>query len=320
MGGRAGRFVCIFVPMVLTIMSLIFLIMIGLGGTNAKNNYLSNLYFLRANTTGATGNSDFINNAANANTDGGDKTSDGKIIIQNYYTVALWNYCAGNGGNTTRSVLSLGQSTATTVDFCTGRKLQFAFDPKEAWGLSDDTAKTMFGEDFSTVLDNYNNKWSKWISTLYILTVTAVCLEILIGIGGLFSRLGSLFTTLSSLVTTALAFAFALLTTLTYTGMALSGTVALKSQGISLYIGPTMYVYMWLSVACSMVAGLFWAFSSCCCSGRSRHNDGAVAKQMAEPTPYTYERVTDAPYGAAQTVQANRPMNQENYDAFRHGQ
>ena len=303
--------------MVLTVMSLVFLIMIGLGGTNAKNNYLSNLYFLQANTTGATGNPDFINNAANANTDASDKSGDGKVIIQNFYTIGLWNYCAGNGGNATRSALAIGQSTATTVDFCTGRKLQFAFDPKEAWGLSDDKASTLFGDDFGKVLDNYNNKFSKWISTLYILTVTAVCLEILIGIGGLFSRLGSLFTTLSSFVTSALAFAFALLTTLTYSGIAISGTVALRNQGVTMYIGPTMYIYMWLSVACSMVAGLFWAFSSCCCSGRSR-SPAPGGKQMAEATPYTYERVTDVPYGAAQTVTASRP--QENYDAFRHGQ
>ena len=304
--------------MVLTIASLIFLIMIGLGGTNANNNYLSNLYFLQANTKGVMGNPDFTNNPANEYTDPASKSADNKIIIQSHYTVALWNYCAGSGDNVTRSALAISQNSAQAVDFCTGRKLQYYFPFKGVWGLSDDAAHRVFGDDFERVLNNYQTNSARWMSTLYIMAVVACAVEILVGIGGLFSRLGSLFTTLSALLTTALLFAFSLLTTLTYFGLSASGNVAMRSKGIEYHIGPTMYVYMWLSVACSLVAGLFWAFSSCCCSGRPR---GVPAgKTMVERTPYTYERVDDGPYGSTQTVTGERNNHAGAYEPFRHGQ
>lgn len=302
---KAGRFVCIFIPMLLTIAALIFLIMVGLGGTNAKNNYLSNLYFMQANTTDATGNPKFTGNPASDYIDPSGKTPDGKIIIQNYYSVFLWNFCAGSGDNTTRSILAFGQQSAQTVDFCTGRRLQFAFKPSEAWGLNSTFSNPVFGSALNSALDNYENKISKWMSTLYILAVTACSIELLVGIGGLFSRLGSLFTTLSALVTTAFAFAFSILATTTYFGLTAAFNEALNKQGVDFRVGKTIYIYMWFSVACSFTAALFWAFSSCCCSGRSR--TPAPGQTMAERTPYTYERVNDAPYGASQTVTGARP-------------
>ena len=45
--GKAGRFACIFVPMALTLASLICIILVGLGGTNKSSSTLSNLYFFK---------------------------------------------------------------------------------------------------------------------------------------------------------------------------------------------------------------------------------------------------------------------------------
>ena len=313
---KAGRFVCVFIPMVLTIAALIFLIMVGLGGTNYKNNYLSNLYFMQANTTGATGNEKFINNPANDFTDPLAKSKDGKIILMNYYNTYLWNYCAGSGDNTTRSILAFGQGAAQTVDFCTGRKLQFAFIPRDAWGVNGTLSNNVYGDALNKVLSSYETQFSKWISTLFILSVTACSIELLVGIAGLFSRLGSLFTTLSALVTTAIMFAFSMVTTTTYFGLVAGFNNALNKEGIHFRIGLTMYVYMWLAVACSLTAALFWAFSSCCCSGRERVSNKAAGQTMAERTPYTYARVDDTPYGATQTVSSSRPGT---YEPLRHG-
>lgn len=316
MGGRAGRFVCIFVPMVLTIMALVFLIIVGLGGTNSKNNYLSNLYFLQANTTGVTNNSTFNNNPVNNLTNAADKTSSGKIFIENFYTVSLWNYCVGMGGNVTKSALALGQTSAQQVNYCTARQTPFIMDFQNVWGLSNNAAARVFGPDFSGVLNNYQSKAGRWISTLYILSVTSVVIEMLVGIGGLFSRLGSLWATLASLITTGFLFGFAALTTVTYIGMSASGNVALKNSGIQFNFGPTIYIYMWFAVACSMTATLFWAFSSCCCSGRPR--EVVVAKDVDESSPYTYDQVANAPFGATQpTTGGGRPGGN---DAYRYGQ
>jgi len=267
--GKTGRFVCIFTPMLLTLASLTFHIMVGLGGTNVSNSYLSNLYFMQANTTAAAQNSTLNNMPANPTTDPAD-IQHGKIVLKNFYAVALWGYCAGSGDVSTASKLAIGQNSSRTVDFCTARKLQFAFNPRDAWGINGTFGDKFFGNTTNNLLDNYESKSSKWISTLYILTVTAIGLEIIIGIGSLFSRLGSLVTTIAALITCSLTFSFAVLTTITYSAFVVAYNDALKSSGITFKIGPTMFAYMWLSVALSITGLFFWAFSSCCCSGRSK--------------------------------------------------
>ena len=302
--------------MILTMLALVFMAMIGLGQTNANNNYLSNLYFAQFNTQNVTANPDFSDNPANSFTDPSTKSDDDKIIIQNFYSIGLWGYCAGAGDNTTRSALSFNQKTARAVDFCSPRTFQYGFDPSQVWGLDQDAQSRVFSQDFKDFMnDTYlaNNK--RYMTTLYILAVTAVSVQILVGIGGLFSRLGSLFTTLSSLITTGFIFSFALVTSLTYLRMIASANLGLSNIGITMIAGRTMFTYMWLAFSCSFVGGLFWAFSSCCCSGR--HHESRDKPNMAERNPYTYERV-DEPFGTTQTINAERPGGFDN--GYRHGQ
>ena len=320
MGGKVGRFFCIFIPMVLTMLTLVFLVMIGLGGTNSNNNYLSNLYFIRANTTSVTGLDEFTNNPANDFTDPLAKTQDNKIIIKNQYLVGLWGYCAGAGDNTTRSVLAFGQKSASTVEFCSPRQLQYGFDPSQVWGVDAETQKDIFNGDFYDYVNNtYLVTNRKWMSTLFILSCVATGIQLLVGIGGLFSRLGSLFTTLSAIFSTGFIFAFAVITTLTYTRMAVSANISLVDLGITMTVGTAMLAYMWLAFSLSLVGSFFWAFSSCCCSGRSREPRKGSGSTMAERVPYSYERVTDAPYGTTQTVNAERVGVYE-APQYRHGQ
>ncbi|MCJ1287951.1 hypothetical protein MMC26_007303 [Xylographa opegraphella] len=316
--GKAGRFVCVFIPMVLTIASLVFQIIVGLGGTNANNSYLSNIYFLQANATAAAHNSSLINFPANNMTDPADKTADGKIILENFYAIGLWGYCAGSGANTTGSLLALGQTTAQSVDFCTAKQLHFWFDPRTVWGFTGSFANNMFTNDLNNALGYYEQTASKWISTLFILAVVSTAVEILVGIGGLFSRLGSIFTTLASLVTGIFLWSFTILATVTYVGLGSAFNVALKNYGITFYLGRTMFIYMWLAVACSFVSGIFWAFSSCCCSGRSResaYNKGTIAQR----TPYTYESI-DGPAAQYHPTPMNNVGGRPTaYEPFRHG-
>ena len=45
--GKAGRIACIAVPMVLTVISLVLLIVVGIGGWNKNDSNLSSLYFFK---------------------------------------------------------------------------------------------------------------------------------------------------------------------------------------------------------------------------------------------------------------------------------
>jgi hypothetical protein len=328
--GRATRFVCVFVPFFLTAASLTFQIMVGLGGTNAKNNYLSNIYFLQANTTTLANNASFASIPTNSATDPADKDADGNIIIKNYYDIGLWGYCAGSGPNTSATVLSLGQTSNQAVDFCTAKQLHFSFDPRVVWGINSSfvansttkyigTELNVFGNDLNndlnSALDSYTSVASKWISTLYIIAVVATGVELLVGIFGLFSRLGSVFTSIASFISSCFLWAFTILATVTYVGLAKVLTAGLTQYGVTFYIGRTMFIYMWLAVACSLVSGLFWAFSACCCSGHSRRPE-----YYEKGAPYTYENI-DGPHQQQHAPPLNyvggRPTA---YEPYRHGQ
>jgi hypothetical protein len=45
--GKAGRFACIFTPMLLTLASLICIVLVGLGGTNKNMAAFDSLYFFK---------------------------------------------------------------------------------------------------------------------------------------------------------------------------------------------------------------------------------------------------------------------------------
>ena len=45
--GKAGRLACIITPMALTVVSLILLIVVGIGGWNRNDSNLSSLYFFK---------------------------------------------------------------------------------------------------------------------------------------------------------------------------------------------------------------------------------------------------------------------------------
>ncbi|MCJ1359007.1 MAG: hypothetical protein MMC33_009007 [Icmadophila ericetorum] len=349
--GKGGRFACIFLPMVLTIASLCFQILIGLGGTNSKDSALSNIYFVKINTTSLANNPAFTNLPAVAGS-GVQTTSDGKIEIRNEYTISLWNYCSGNGTAVTKSFISAGSETASEIDFCTPKAVHFWFDPETVWGLNT-TLNSSVGLDvgtdknilfdgaFNDTLKTYKYIATHWISTLYIIAIFCTALEILVGIGGLFSRLGSLFTSIISLVTNTFLIASASLITATYIPFTAAANTALKSQyGLEFEVGSSAFIFLWLSVACAIVSGILWGFSTCCVSGKSRE---PVFKRGApfggERAPHSYERVHEptgyagaagvpynAPYGQPAYEQQSGTIPLQNvgssgaYEPFRHGQ
>jgi hypothetical protein len=254
--GKAGRIFCIAIPFALTLISLVFLVLVGLGQTNKDSNYLSNLYYFRANLTGASSDFRDAKHPANNQTDPAAKTADGNIQLYNYYTIGLWNYCAGNGASVDNSSLAFGQATAQKVDYCTGRQTRFAFDPESAWGLQGDVRTKFFSKQLDEALDKYQSGFSKVMGPLYILAAV-------------FSRLGSVATTIAASVTATLAFVFAAVATAAYSVLVAALKGALHSQGIRFDLGPSMLIYMWLVWVASFVAVLFWSLSSCCCSGGS---------------------------------------------------
>ena len=290
--------------MVGTIASLICLIIVGMGGTNQNNSQLNNLYFFRANTSQIHVNSSILNLPSlpsnpvtnNIPTDisliNGSSSPAAKALgIKDFYHISLWNYCSGDF--TTNST----GGSEDHVTFCSARQNEFWFNPVDVWKLNNTVADKFFSKELKAGLDTYKTA-AKWMFICYIVAVISTAVEILVGFTALLSRLGSLVTTIVSTVSSIFLIAFALTATILYSTLVGTFNTALKEYQIHAVVGRTMFIYVWLAVAFSLVSGFFWLISSCCCSGRSDrikgyNRDGGRKGRRNEP--YNYERV-ESPY------------------------
>lgn len=285
--------------MVFTVASLIFLIAVGLGGTNRNNDGLNNLYFFRATTHGIDANAanvdvpDFISRYLNVSDPVA--SSNVTVKVKDFYHVSLWNYCAGDL-RADRDFNKYDASKSDDVTMCSKRDSQFWFDPVEVWGLTGTESDQLFSKQLRDGLKVYKSV-AKWMVISWIVAIIATAVEIVVGFFALFSRWGSLATTIVSTVSSIFILSFALTATVMYSTLTGAFNHALKNYNIHGSLGHNMYVVTWVAVLCSWVAGLFWLFSSCCCSGRSdrikgyKEAGGKNRGSQAVHTPYNYQRV-----------------------------
>lgn len=327
--GKVGRFACIFTPMVFTICSLGLLIAVGLGGTNQNNAGLNRLWFFRANTsdfhidTTIKGVPTALTNLLNSTNSAEVNTAD----VKDFYHISLWNYCSGDFGNNSTADANNANDHIT---FCSPRTNGFWFNPVEVWGLNATVASSMFGKQLNDGLKAYRTV-TKWMTISYIVATVATGVEILVGFLALFSRWGSLSTTIVSFVSSVFLMGFALTSTILFATLTGTFNHALEFYNIHASVGRDIFVLIWLSVAFSWAAGLFWLFSSCCCSGRADKIKGyneKAPKAGRKPALYEYERV-ESPYmghggnGPAPTYNSNVQMGNMGkkdtaYEPFRH--
>ncbi|KAF1990319.1 hypothetical protein K402DRAFT_439749 [Aulographum hederae CBS 113979] len=292
--GKAGRFACIFVPMGLSIASLVCIVL-ALLGQQSKGGLQSSIYFFKADLSNFTANPANIDTSNIPDIPG--TTVDNNLLaaltrvadagnLKDFYQVGLWNYCDGEI-----------QNGNANVDFCSDRKANFWFNPVEVWGLNGTSAQELFPKELNDGLNVYK-KVAGWMFTAYIVALCLTIGEILLGFLAIFSRWGSFITTIVSAVSIPLdphscnassifTIAAALTSTILYASLTAAVNTALKPYNIHASLGNRMLSIVWLAVAFSLGAGLFWTFSVCCCSGKSsspanrRHFDRAEKGQAA---------------------------------------
>ncbi|KAL5360954.1 SUR7/PalI family-domain-containing protein [Aspergillus floccosus] len=323
--GKGGRFLCILTPYALTIASLVCIIMVGLGCTNANSGTLNDLYFFRANLQNVTSSSSSVTSqVTDALNSAGVSVSDGDIQsalqevektfdLKDFYTIGLWGYCDGNINNNHKY----------NVSNCSKPETMFWFNPLEVWNLEQSGLENALPDGVEKSLNIYKNV-SKWMFVAYIVAFVATVVELVVGIFAICSRWGSCVTTLVAIV------AFLFTAAASATSTALFAVIAgvfnekLKTAGIVGTMGKNMYVATWLAVAFSLAASLFWMISTCCCSGRSPYNHrnrDATRGVTAEKAPYTYEPL--GPYGTPvqNTSYPPAPATAQRtnaYEPFRH--
>ena len=321
--GKLGRFACIFTPMAMTIFSLVCLIIVGTGGTNKDSSVANGLYFFRANTSDINVSPTIqqtLDLPDNALTDAlFNQTTDvvtKALGIQDFYHVALWNYCSGNY---TKNATGGWEEDVT---YCSDRKKEFWFNPVDVWNLNNTVTDQFFSTALKDGLKAYKTV-AKWMYVAYVVAIIATAAEILVGITALFSRVGSLATTIVSTISSIFVIGFALTATILYASLTGAFNTALKDYHIHGSMGKTIYVWAWLAVASSWAAGLFWLFSSCCCSGRSDRikgynqdkHSGTQYQRMPSPMPPYQPNYQSQEHGVALN---NMGGKNTAYEPFRH--
>lgn len=280
--GKAGRFACIFVPMALTLGSLVCLALVFSGQLNKDMALQNDLYFFKAITKDFVDDPDHAIDEANKYFDnellqalqGGAKAND----LKDFYQVGLWNYCEGDINDKDEKVTS-----------CSKRESNFWFNPVEVWQLSNTSVQQLFPDKMKDALDAYH-KVARWMFAAYIIAICLTVAEFLVGIAAIFSRWGSFVTTIISSAQTVFILAAAITSSALYGSLVGVFESVLRPYKIKAELGSKMMAVLWIGVAFSVASGFFWLISVCCCSGKSGHK-----KVVVEKTPYTYERVA-SPY------------------------
>jgi len=281
--------------MALSIASLLCLALVFSGQLNKNNSLQRELYFFKADTREFNANPVKLPN----------ENYDNKLFdalkgvasskdLKDFYTVGLWNYCEGdtdkNGNN-------------PTVTYCSPRKAAYWFNPIETWDLKNTTAQEIFGDKMQKALNGYK-KVAGWMFTAYLVAFWVTLAEIILGIFAIFSRWGSFVTTIASAVSTTFLFAGAITSTALYGALVGTFDSVLKPYKIKASMSTKMLGIVWLAVLFSLASGLFWMFSTCCCSGKSKNK-----KVTVEKTPYTYERVASPYLGAHKGGEDTIPLH-----------
>jgi hypothetical protein len=181
--GKAGRFACIFVPMALTIASLICLILVEIGNQNTSD-ISSDLFFLKfdmddfKNDPDAIKGTDLDNAIVNMKV----HTKD----LKDFYQIGLWNYCSGD----------IDSDGSYKVTFCSPHEKSYYFDPEKVWGLHSANDDSL-GDKLDDAMKVYK-KVAGWMWTAYIIACVATGIEIIVGFFAIFSRWGSFATTIVS--------------------------------------------------------------------------------------------------------------------------
>jgi hypothetical protein len=273
----AGRFVCVAIPFLLTIASLVCIFITMFSGTGLKSlneftvtpqnlniafpalqNLTNGNSIISATTTGSAIGAE-ISSIANTN------ITANSIGLQNSYQVYMFNYCYQNAtnNNTWCSKAQYNWAvSALNTDYIQGNisaaSIKATGQNATLPGAIKDALHT-----YATV--------SRWTQIVYIIALLLTVLEIIVGIFGFCSRIGSCLTYfVSGLSTTVVIAASALATTSSVVVVgALNTTV--KQFGVTESVNTKFLAVTWLAALFSIAASLFWLFSACCCASSSPH-------------------------------------------------
>ncbi|KAI9743597.1 MAG: hypothetical protein M1818_002912 [Claussenomyces sp. TS43310] len=314
---KFGRFVCVSVPYLLCIASMICILIVSLAGVTSSG---TNISLFKVNTKDFSiaassvisldtrGHNDVnaLTKAATANSIAGTISSinitAADLGLADYYTVTLWNACGVNG----------------SASECTKPKYNWAKNLTDISAVSQMVQtvggiNVTFPRTFEDSLKTFAVV-TKWAEIIYIIAFVTTAIELLVGFFALCSRIGSCATFIVSGISTVFTVTASILATVTASVVVGTANSVGKWYGVSASFESTFLAITWLAAAFSIASGAFWMLSICCCApgnGGIRGKQPSKARDMLN-TPYVgYKQVHDpfqpAEYGAEQQSSTLHP-------------
>ncbi|PNY24917.1 Uncharacterized protein TCAP_05143 [Tolypocladium capitatum] len=271
-----GRFVCVALPILLTIASIVALLVATLSGVAHDSFYL-----FRVNVTGLSINPASLGNIANKVGAGVKIRADnvqtsnitaGNLGLDNIYDVNLWGYCSTDKAgkvNCTKAQFDWASTKLNTtwlenIGSAAGVKISLPKEVKDALSV------------FRTV--------TKWTEVAFIIALVALGIELFVGIFASCSRVASCLTWLIASITAVLVGAAAGLATAMATVVIGSVESTAKYYGVKGSFDTKFLAAVWIATALAIGAAFFWLFTICCCKPerRSRSSYGGNKNQSTD--------------------------------------
>ena len=288
--GKVGRFVCVAVPFILTVLSIIFLLVAALSGVTNKSLYMFEIDLSELSidkndinsliNSRALAGRDILDDVGDALGGGGDGDDAGAAAdtasgsngitpadlgLNEIYKVSVWGYCS--------------EKSDGDDEKCTKPKMDWAKDELDT-AFIEDISKAL-GSDFkipdeiTTALDTFKTV-SRWTQIVFIIALAALAAQIIVGVFSVCTRIASCLCFIIAGVSTVAAIAAAALSTATATVIvgAIKGSDFHGAKGS---INTSFLALVWVAVACAIGAAISWLVTICCCapdksSRRSRKN------------------------------------------------
>ncbi|KAI1209126.1 SUR7/PalI family-domain-containing protein [Annulohypoxylon truncatum] len=337
-----GRYVCVALPFILTVGSIICMLIAGLTGVTSNSLYIFQVDMRNASVDASTlssliSNISSLENVANeissrspapapepldissiisslTGSGGSDNITAAELGIDKLYDVTLWNYCSISANGTDKNCTKAKFNWAET-EFNTTFINDFG---------SDVGANITIPQEITDALNTFK-PLMKWTEVVYIIAMVALGLELVVGLFTACSRLVSCLTWLiSGIATLAVIAASAMMTAI---AVVVVGAVkgAIGKYGGDASWNHSFLACIWIGVAFALGASLFWLFSVCCCAperrpyaGRSRGGpEGEKFIPTGSYVPLGEQRNSGYNYGAPQRGGARSDLAYEPYSHAR---
>ena len=313
-----GRALCVALPFILTGISLVTLLIVGLAGVTGStlsifevapkdlSISLEDLQDLKVNGNDLKipqdwldqlGFEDSVNDAIDQY--GGVNVTAAKLGLGDKYNFYLWNYEETNNGKKVKSDAEFDYASNFT-------------NTSHIGNLAEGTGLTLeVPDEIEDALKVFANL-IKWSQIVFCIAVVAAGVALIVGISSFFSRIGSCITWVVSSIATAAIIAFAVLTTVTASVVVGIITAATKNFGVDSSVSTSWLAVIWVGVACAIASWFFWMFTICCCKGSStksgkRHSIDDNEKLIG-PGPRGYQQVQDPYMHGSQQSGINQPQ------------